>query len=194
MKTKTYLPVFTGFYCNNLYEPNFENEIDYINEIRENKKLKLIDYDNLDFNYNDYENEISKQLCNILENELSNFVNKIDFKNVDSPKYYNYSNDMIICNISPKKRNILKYLKDNKENFIEYLKNTYTSYDGFISNYSNDINEYCNKNFLDHKHKLGSVLNFICINEGITELDLYYDSLDIHCISEYINNYESLIN
>ena len=38
----TYLPVFTGFY-EGIYEPDETSEIDYINELRNEKNLKNIE-------------------------------------------------------------------------------------------------------------------------------------------------------
>ena len=180
MEINTYLPVFKGFY-ESIYEPCEENEIDYINELRNDKKLKPINYDDCDFNYDDYYLDISKQLCDILENELSKYVYKIDFDKLKSPKFYNYSSDVIHCIIKPKKQAILSYIKDNKIEFDKYLKDNYTCYDGFISHYDNNSNseDWNETNIINGLHQLGSVLNFICINEGITEFDLYDDLQDL---------------
>ena len=40
---ETYLPVFTGFY-GTIFEPDESSEIEGINELRESKGLKPIDY------------------------------------------------------------------------------------------------------------------------------------------------------
>ena len=189
-KTKSYLPIFTGFY-ESIFEPCEDSEIEHINEIRLDKNLKSINYDDCDFDYNDYYNRISIQLCEIVENELSDFINDIKFIKLDSPKYYNYTNDSIICIINPNKKSILNYIKNNFDLWSKYLKDNYTSYDGFISSYSNnsksnDWNEY---NIINGFHQLGSVLNFIAINEDITEFDLSDSIIDnyIEC-----NNYNEL--
>ena len=177
----TYLPVFTGFY-EGIYEPDETSEIDYINELRNEKNLKNIDYDNCEFDYDNYYLDISSQLCDILEDELSKFVYKIEFKKIESPKFYNYSNDKIDCIIKPKKQAILNYIKKHKTEFKKYLKDNYTSYDGFISFYDNNLDskDWNNHNIINGEHQLGSVLNFICINEGINELDLYDSLQDIY--------------
>ena len=177
----TYLPVFTGFY-EGIYEPDETSEIDYINELRNEKNLKNIDYDDCEFDYDNYYLDISSQLCDILEDELSKFVYKIEFKKIESPKFYNYSNDKIDCIIKPKKQAILNYIKKHKTEFKKYLKDNYTSYDGFISFYDNNLDskDWNNHNIINGEHQLGSVLNFICINEGINELDLYDSLQDIY--------------
>ena len=58
---ETYLPLFTGFY-EGIYEPDEDMEIEYINELRSDKKLKPINYDDCEFNYDDYYLNISSQL------------------------------------------------------------------------------------------------------------------------------------
>ena len=178
---ETYLPLFTGFY-EGIYEPDEDMEIEYINELRSDKKLKPINYNDCEFNYDDYYLNISSQLCEILEDKLSEFVNKIEFQSLESPKYYNYSNDVIDCTIQPKKQAILNYIKKHKKEFDIYLKDTYTNYDGFISHYDNNSNseDWNETNIINGLHQLGSVLNFICINEGITEFNLYDDLEDLH--------------
>ena len=159
------LPIFTGFY-NTIFD------IDLMFE--DIKDIESIDYKK-------YENDVSNQLCEIVENELSKFIKDIEFIKVDNPKYYNYSNDTIDCIITPKKQAILSYIKDNKIEFDKYLKDNYTCYDGFISHYDNNSNseDWNETNIINGLHQLGSVLNFICINEGITEFDLYDDLQDL---------------
>ena len=169
---KTYLPIFKGYY-GSIYEPNEDSEIDYINELRlENNKSK-INYDDIEFDYNKYYLELSEDLCDKVYFELDHFINKIEFLELKSPQFYNYSNDYIECIITPKKQVILDYIKDNYNNWCKYLKDNYTSYDGFISSYDNDPNSKdWNLDNLFKEHQLCSVLNFISENENITEFDL----------------------
>jgi hypothetical protein len=44
----------------------------------------------------------------------------------------------------------------------------YTSRDGFISSYSNDVNEWL-EDWKEDQHKVGSILSFICTNEQMEE-------------------------
>ena len=193
MKIDTYLPIFKGFY-QSIYEPNNLEKLQYedINEIRENNNKKPISFDNIDFDYNKYYIDVSKQLCDVIQDELSDYINVIRYKNINSPKYYNYSNDFIECEIEPKKDNILNYIKSNYNDWKKYLKDNYTSYDGFISNYDNnpkseDWNDY---NIINSKHQLYAVLNFISENEGINELDIYDWLVDLWID---VKNYDELI-
>jgi hypothetical protein len=175
-KIKTYLPVFPGFYST-IFEPDEENEISYINELRAEKGLGEVKFDDIDFDYTDYYNQVAKSVTNVLYNELNDFVKDINFEELISPKYYNYSNDSINVEITLTKENeskIMSYLNENKDSFEKYLSENYTSSSGFISSYDNSYNEFMLDKPLEHKHKLGSILNFICENEGITQETLYY--------------------
>tara|TARA_R100000005_G_scaffold95299_1_gene76265 strand:- start:891 stop:1400 length:510 start_codon:yes stop_codon:yes gene_type:complete len=159
MKNKTQLPIFTGFY-NTIFDIDFMFE-------------NIEDIESID--YKKYENDISIQLCEIIKNELSNFIKDIEFIKVDSPKYYNYSNDSIDCIITPKKQAILSYIKQNYNNWCKYLKDNYTSYDGFISHYSNNPNSKDWTKNLFNEHQISGVLDFIAKNEDITTETLYYE-------------------
>ena len=68
----TYLPVFKGFY-GNIYEPDETNEIDYINELRNDKKLEPINYDDCEFDYDKYYLDISRFNCSPLTFPISSY-------------------------------------------------------------------------------------------------------------------------
>lgn len=183
MKIKTYLPIFTGYY-GSIFEPNEDIEIDYINELRAENNKSKINYDNIQFDYDNYYLELSKELCYKVWSELDNFIDKIEFLELKSPKFYNYSNDYIECIITPKKQAIISYIKDHYNNWCKYLKDNYTSYEGFISHYSNNPNsEDWNLDNLFKEHQLYSVLNFIAQNENITEFDLLDHEVYINAIN-----------
>tara|TARA_Y100000310_G_C20334445_1_gene646804 strand:+ start:112 stop:693 length:582 start_codon:yes stop_codon:yes gene_type:complete len=174
MKTETYLPVFKGFY-GSIFEPDETNEIDHINELRTDKGLSEIDFDDCEFNYESYYKDVSESLVNEVESELSEYVESIEFQKLQSPKYYNFENDSIHVIINPKSDAIINYIHDYKDEWKKYLLDNYKSCSGFISSYdcfpeSDDWNDY---NIINGRHQLGSALNFIAENEGINELDLW---------------------
>ena len=174
-KIETYLPVFTGFY-NTIFEPDETFEIDYINELRAEKGLKPLEFDAFEFDYRTYENDVSKCCCEVLEAELSDFIENIKFQALQSPKYYNYSNDSINCEITININKIMKYLKDNETDWNNYLKENYTSCSGFVSSYDNyaDSPDWSKNAIISGGHQLGAVLNFICVQNDITQETLYY--------------------
>ena len=174
MKTETYLPVFKGFY-GSIFEPDETNEIDYINELRAEKELPEIDYDDCKFNYSEYYKDVSKCLVDEIADELSEFVESIEFQQLKSPQFYNFTNDYIDVIIKPKQDAIINYIHNYKSEWKKYLMDNYKSYNGFISSYdcfpeSDDWNDY---NIINGKHQLGSALNFIAENEGINEIDVW---------------------
>ena len=175
-KVKTYLPVFPGFYST-IFEPDESLEISNINEEREQKGLSELGFDAFEFDYDGYKDQVCRSVTSVVERQLKDFVTSIDFEELISPRFYNYSNDSINVIIKLSNKNvkaILSYLETNKETFAQYLRDNYTSSSGFISHYDNDIARFMADSPLEHKHKLGSILNFICESEGITQETLYY--------------------
>lgn len=195
---KTFLPVFRGFYNNPFWEFEYEYIKNDIYEIRkENGLHSEIDINDLNINYKEYEKNIAIQLCDGLQSELSEYIEKITLESVYNPKAYNFRTDIINITIIPKIEKIKAFIYENKNAFIEYLKEKYTGYDGFISFYSNDFSEWqeMTKDFSDYsenEHILGSVLQFICNIEDITEFSLCDDiEKNSH---EYIENWDDIVN
>lgn len=175
MKTKTYLPLFSGFYGSHWDEPDFYGEEEIFDIPNDTTYDDFVDWDA-------YHNHIAKEMCNEVECLLSDFVTNIEFESIRSPKYYNFENDSINCEIEFNDKAIEQYIQDNFSLFKDYIKLMYTSRDGFISSYSNDATEWL-EDWKEDQHKVGSILEFICTNEGYEEP---YDINDCH-ISLFYN-------
>ena len=82
---KTYLPIFKGFY-GSVWEDYLtaDGEAEHYNLPEEFDFFNYLDY-------NKYHEELVKQFCQIAENHLYQFVEKIIFEKLVSPKYYNFS-------------------------------------------------------------------------------------------------------
>ena len=191
MKIKTWLPVFPGFY-NTIFEPNNEDvEIDEINRLRLDQGLPKITYDECEWNYKEYFEEVSTQCVCIIENELRQMgmVISIKFEELRSPQFYNYSNDAINIEVelSDKNIDVIKtYIYANINPFSVYIKDEYTSRSGFYSRYSNDVRDWVGKENLEHEHKLGSILQFILFNEEFDDMSLFDLITDTYiCASNY---------
>ena len=194
MKTiKTYLPLFSGFYGS-----HFEDDFYYQFDNDECEFNFDFDFNDLDFDFNKYYLDLSKQITSKIEDELIflKLVTECNFESLQSPKYYNYSNDSINIEIIVSDENIKQiqtYLLNNSENFKTYLKNKYTSCDGFTSFYSNNFEDWVNftENFTDfsNTHYLGSILNFILLNEEIEEYTIYSD-INTLFYTEYLTDTE----
>lgn len=131
-------PLFEGFY--NSYLDLSENI-----EVGEGEEFEE-QFDEIDWKATN--NNVSKFYLEYIKDRLKDFFNEIgiinlDFVKVDSPKYYNYSTDKLVCNIEVNKNKFITELqKYNFEVWEQFLKDNFTSYDGFISFYPNDPNEW----------------------------------------------------
>ena len=94
---KTHLPIYSGNY-GTIWEdaPNEEYEVEYINELREEKNLKPIEFDDVEFDYETFYNELSELISDEVEFVLKDYVHSIEYLKLNSPRYYNYSNVYII--------------------------------------------------------------------------------------------------
>jgi len=188
---KTYLPIFTGFY-NTIFEPcNEDSEVDDINNLRESEGLKPIGYDDCQWDYKDYFGRVSEQCAEVIESELKGLglIESIEYENLYSPKEYNFRNDSINIAIELTEDNIKaigKYLNENIDPFKVYIKDKYTSCSGFISSYSNNVNDWIDSDSLEHKHKLGSILGFILLDNAFDQFELFDQLTDTYiCASNY---------
>lgn len=173
MKAQTYLPLFRGFYGSHWDEPDFYGE-EEIFDIPEDKYFE-------DFvNWDEYHEHIAKEMCSEVQHLLSDFVSQINYEKVSSPKYYNFETDAIHCEITFNHKKVMNYLKENYEAFSKYIRDNYSSRDGFISYHSNDPSDWMHN---WNEHQVGSILQFICENEGYEEP---YDIDDSH-ISLFYN-------
>lgn len=189
---ETFLPMFNGFECDSYFEIDYDYIAEYINDERKNKGL-FSDYDINELKIDDarYENDIAKSFCDILKSELSDFILDIEFQ-----KIVKNSADIKI-KIYPEKVN--SFIYEHKEKFCEFLKKRYTSYDGFFSHYANDFETWENdtKNFTDFScngHYIGAILEFIAIQENVSECSIAQDILENVYVLEYVENLNDIIN
>jgi len=198
LKNETWLPIFPGFY-NTLFEPDESNEIEDINSLRKERGLKEISFDDVDFDYDSYRNEISLCCVKFIEEKLKKLgiIKKIIFQEMHSPNFYNYSNDSINIEVEYLFENLSKYVNNNKDKFCVYLKKEYTSRPGFMSFYSTSFDEWSKdtENFtqFDNEHFFGSILKFICLNEEISEDDMFEYCQDFGATFISATNYDELL-
>jgi len=177
IKVNTFLPVFPGFY-NTIFEPDEESELHYINDERQSKGLEPLNSCEVEFNYEDYRQAVCEQACNYIEQELKHVVKAIKFEELNSPKYYNYSNDSIHCEIEIYVEKIKKYIIEYQDDFKTYLKRNYTPQSGFIPYHSNSPMDWYNN--IEDQHKCGAILDFICENEEVTQYEMYENCFDCY--------------
>lgn len=106
----------------------------------------------------------------------------LKFESMESPRYYNFETDRIFANVSQKTvRELFKLSKtDNHSTLAGILKNNCTSYDGFISHYSNKLTDWLEKPLLEwDANELRMLLLAVIEIKGLDEslrTDIY-DSL-----------------
>lgn len=200
MKGKAYLPSFRGFYGSIFEHFDTESEVEHINETRrENGLLNDISDNDVDWNWTDYYKECAKAVANVVCDFLKSegFVSDIEFIRIVSPKYYNFENDSILCEVEISNENhakIIEYINSNRDEFSAYISDRFTSRSGFISLYTNDTGEWIEiaKNPSDADViELQHILDFICNNEGFECDDSAYE----YVIGNYqlsANNYDEL--
>ena len=165
-------PLFEGFY--NSYLDLSENI-----EVGEGEEYSMTEeqFDNIDWNSTD--ENVSKFYLGYFKDELSDFFKSIgvlslEFIKVNSPKYYNYSTDKLVCNIEINKNVFIHELrKHDFDNWEQFLKDNFISYDGFISFYPNttiEWDELINEKIEDYNVIIETLLKFYLEqNDGFCE-------------------------
>jgi len=198
----TWLPVFSGFY-GTIWETDSdeEREIEDINDKRIAKGLLAVGYDDVEWDYDEYMQMVSKSVSGQVSEALIQLgcIQKGTFQNLRSPREYNFANDAIdvTFTLTPKNVKVIeKYLQVNVAKFSHYLTEHYTSRDGFMSNYSNQSADWLIdiQSTVKHQHMLGAILNFILLNEEGQDYEM---GLYEHAIGNgaclYAKNYDKLL-
>lgn len=201
IKVSTWLPIFSGFYGTIWETDNDEEmELEYINEQRTAKGLPKVDWDDVDWDYTEYQRGVVEGVTKFVGHELANMglISKYRLEKLVSPREYNFRNDSIDVAFyltSKNKQAIERYLVEHKKEFAEYLDDRYTSYSGFCSYYSNSILNWMNDldETLTHSHKLGSVLEFILKNENQIDEATIYEHLKGNGVTLHAKNCSKLI-
>lgn len=196
-----FLPLFPGFYGTiyDIDDYSVGEEVGYwLTEHGQYPEFlgDVIGDEIYDIDYKGYIEHVARNACDWVHENLSEvFEDKgrllIEFTEVHSPKYYNYSNDAVYCNISMNdafNKALGEYLEDNSETLNKWLHERYTSCSGFISHYANNVADWRDNTgnwTVFSQHELASLLEFVLINEDVED-EMYSIMEDVH-VSEYIN-------
>lgn len=182
---KTYLPLFSGF-NNTLFEFN-HNELE--GSIHEDAEI----------DYAGYESDVAKAFCKSLADKFDDLIESIEFESIQSPNFYNFTNDSVNCKIKLKSiQDFSEYLHSNYDELNDYVKDHYTSRDGFISFHPNkaydwSVNTGGFKNWNNDPFHLGAMLDFYFSNEGKDEIDIYYDVMEGIYALNYVKDESSTL-
>jgi len=161
-------PLFHGFY-NTIWEPDTEQE-----------ESELLHGQELEFDYQEYQKSIGEGYCDAIKELLDEYISKIRFLKIESPREYNFTNDKINCVVQMSKTNLdslKQFIYSNEGEFKEYIKAECSSRPGFFSFVSNDFNEWESltkefTEFEDVRH-LQIILEFILSYEVSEQQEIY---------------------
>lgn len=159
-KYEVLLNCFSGFY-ESIHDGVFDDEETQIIEDYHGH-----DWDDFRFKYDRI--GYCKNYVSAISNEIGL---KMEFMELTSPREYNFSTDQISVYIDGK---TLKKISSvlNSDTLKNLVKRRFTSHDGFISYYSNDIEEWKKKKVQDWNCvELGTLLDAWIEEQGFGELD-----------------------
>lgn len=134
------LQSFVGFY-DSIWSP--DDDI-YYECIEENLKEDV----DFTFDYKQYQDDICKAYTEVWEFWMQEFISEdieLEFVEVVSPRYYNFENDSCCVKIrltQAAEDAIIAKIGKHRDQIAKWIKENHTSYDGFSSNLSNDIEQW----------------------------------------------------
>lgn len=152
-------PLFEGFYCSQL---DLAENI----EVGDGESFSMNEEQFDEIDWNKTNENVSKFYLNYFKDELKDFFKSIgvlslEFIKVDSPKYYNYSTDKLVCDIKIDKGVFVHELrKYDLDIWEQFLKNNFTSYDGFYPNTTMEWAELINKKIENDNITIETLLKF----------------------------------
>jgi len=177
---------FEGFY-NSKYSDTLdsceEQDAEHfaeLDEYEQPKELRLSanDYAEIFFKCADYSAayqataRIYVDAFGIWASELLGFDLGLEFESMDSPREYNFATDRVFAYVdsSVVERLLDKNREDGFEALRKRIKDTFTSYDGFISHYSNNLETWTanHLNLWDH-NELCTLLESALLVAGADE-------------------------
>lgn len=156
--------------CEHEYITSNNIDIDQEQQEHENK-----------LNYPKMKEEINKiyveEFVQTFNNETNLNITLI-YKDMESPKYYNFSTDRLFATILEEdKEKLYNFASENISAFRGVLLEHCTSYDGFNSSYSNDVNEWVQKPFYDYDHNELNILLYVALQIYNVNIEDFNDSI-----------------
>jgi hypothetical protein len=163
-KQKVQLHFFSGFY-ESLHAGVFDSEEEQIMEDYPGKKYE-------DFRFTTNYIEYCKKYVSAISSEIGI---DLEFQEMWSPREYNFMTDKITCWIKPKDVKKIAEALDS-DAMKKIIKQRFTSRDGFISFYSNNLEDWKEKKLKDWDEiELGTLLDAWMVDN---ESEDYWKDLD----------------
>lgn len=106
---------------------------------------------------------------------------KLQWESMDSPREYNFTTDRVYAHIplSVVRKLFAISRKEKHSRLAAAIKGRFTSYDGFISGYRNELDTWLEKPLTDWDHnELGTLLMALMPDGRDWEMDVYYRTCD----------------
>ena len=135
--------LFEGFYESSLYHD------DMLYSMSENAEQEM---DFVEGGWENFQLEVCKKCVDNIMNLMAdnNAIKDITFVELNSPRYYNYSTDKLICEVECDMDAIRKYCYETERDaFNKYLQDNYTSCSGFVSFVENSVEGFKQKEDTD---------------------------------------------
>jgi hypothetical protein len=189
---------FGGFYesmWSGEVDNHQERECEYMEErqgeegIPPELRLTQSDFADIFFDVTDY-HAIYEDIANCYADAFNNVVSEeigialgLKFEKMTSPRYYNFETDRLFCYIPWASVQALfaASVADDHKALRDVLSDRHTSYDGFCSHYSNDLETWTEKPLEDWDHnELCSLLCAAMLRAKMKdwEWDIYYAVCD----------------
>jgi len=170
---------FGGFY-GSIHEQLIDSAVELICT-NEDDDFNQDAYDNFDFKkaFNEYSIEYLSKLSDFIGDDFTKDAPVLKFISLDSPKFYNFSTDKIIAEISEEHEQMInESLKDN-DDFVEYVKGRTTPGPGYMSFFTF-------KEAMSNKEGMliGYAMEFLC-NE--------YNKEELFCGINEVNVFETIM-
>jgi hypothetical protein len=178
MKINIELPFFPGFYESDLENSDtsywaIKEELEYMQDpymLKEHPEYKTLTEDDLDFRYSDFEHDLAVSFADSWQNNAPSIVESVEFSEIVSPKYYNFSTDRLFADIELKEdwQEVMRaFMKDNADWLKERIEEDWTSYDGFHSFMCNDLSEWDKYLFEDMDERyISTMLGYMMYREN----------------------------
>lgn len=153
------LPSFHGFYGSIWSADEWDGY-----ELKE-RGIELIDEWRIsDKYYTDVAREYTEEIEQMYREYLGVDI-KLRFTELSSPTFYNYSTDKIYCELYCEdgekfEKRIIELVRENYYELAEYVRENHSSYDGFISFMSNNIDDWMHE-FMWDELQLGCLLHYL---------------------------------
>lgn len=149
MKMNIELPFFPGFYESDLENSDtsywaIKEELEYYqNEC--DTPCKELTEDDLDFDYEKYREDVRGAWVDAWKDRAPEIVLSVDNVTMTSPRYYNFDTDRVYADVELADNwmdEMRHFIASNYDWLQERIHKDWTSYDGFCSFMSNDVDEW----------------------------------------------------